>query len=211
MDVHPPHGPIHTVKDFLLHLLTITIGLLIALGLEGTVEWVHHRHLAKEARADIQQEIRDNQQHVVEYIAELSGELKVLKLERDRVDDLLHGRPVKPVGDLNFHDLILQESAWNVALSSGVVTFMGHDEVKRYEKAYTVQREIRSFMMTHIDDRLAVWLFLQRVDSGEKLSSAELESGKRILERIILLDQSYTASGHYLSENVYPPALAQTK
>ena len=35
LDVHPPHEKMHGFKDFLLHLLTITIGLLIALGLEG--------------------------------------------------------------------------------------------------------------------------------------------------------------------------------
>lgn len=31
-DVHPPEQGIHTLKDFSLHLLTITVGLLIALG-----------------------------------------------------------------------------------------------------------------------------------------------------------------------------------
>jgi hypothetical protein len=39
LDVHSPHEPIIGWKDFLLHLFTITIGLLIALSLEGTVEW----------------------------------------------------------------------------------------------------------------------------------------------------------------------------
>jgi len=38
MDVHPVHGSIHSVRDFFRHLLTITIGILIALGLEGIVE-----------------------------------------------------------------------------------------------------------------------------------------------------------------------------
>jgi hypothetical protein len=34
MEIHPPHA-IHSAKDFLLQLLTITIGILIALALEG--------------------------------------------------------------------------------------------------------------------------------------------------------------------------------
>ena len=38
LDVHPPHEKMHGFKDFLLHLFTITIGLLIALGLEGYAE-----------------------------------------------------------------------------------------------------------------------------------------------------------------------------
>jgi len=39
MDVHPPHGAIHGWRDFFVHLIVITLGLLIALGLEGIVEW----------------------------------------------------------------------------------------------------------------------------------------------------------------------------
>jgi hypothetical protein len=44
LDVHLPHEPIHGTRDFFLHLFTITIGLLIAIGLEAMVEAVHHRH-----------------------------------------------------------------------------------------------------------------------------------------------------------------------
>jgi hypothetical protein len=43
-DVHAPHQTIHTWKDFLIHIAAITIGLLLAVGLEQTVEYVHHRH-----------------------------------------------------------------------------------------------------------------------------------------------------------------------
>jgi hypothetical protein len=39
LDVHAPHQSAHTLKDFLIHIAAITIGLLIALGLEATVEW----------------------------------------------------------------------------------------------------------------------------------------------------------------------------
>jgi hypothetical protein len=33
LDVHEPEHPIHGVPDFLLHLCTIAVGLLIAFGL----------------------------------------------------------------------------------------------------------------------------------------------------------------------------------
>ncbi len=44
LDVHAPHRTVHTWKDFIIHIATITIGLLIAIGLEKTVELFHHRH-----------------------------------------------------------------------------------------------------------------------------------------------------------------------
>ena len=39
MEVHAPHSPVRSIKDFMVHLLAITIGLLIAPGLwlEGAI------------------------------------------------------------------------------------------------------------------------------------------------------------------------------
>jgi hypothetical protein len=50
LDVHPPHAPTHTWRDFLLHIATIVIGLLIAIGLEQSVEYLHHRRQLAETR-----------------------------------------------------------------------------------------------------------------------------------------------------------------
>jgi hypothetical protein len=62
LDIDAPHEPIRTWKDFFLHLTTITIGLLIALMLEASVEWIHHRHLVHEARTNIREELGENTQ-----------------------------------------------------------------------------------------------------------------------------------------------------
>ena len=40
LDVHTPHEPIHTRKGFFIHIATICVGLLIAVGLEQSVEAV---------------------------------------------------------------------------------------------------------------------------------------------------------------------------
>ncbi|MBW4040411.1 MAG: hypothetical protein HIU91_16445, partial [Acidobacteria bacterium] len=44
LDVHPPHQAAHTRKDFFIHIATICVGLLIAIGLEQSVEWLHRKH-----------------------------------------------------------------------------------------------------------------------------------------------------------------------
>ena len=44
LDFHPPHHAANSWRDFFVHIATIVIGLLIAVGLEQTVEWVHPRH-----------------------------------------------------------------------------------------------------------------------------------------------------------------------
>ncbi len=54
LEVHPPHEPIHSWNGFLIHIAAIAIGLLLALGLEQTVEAVHHAR----QRAEIEDQIR---------------------------------------------------------------------------------------------------------------------------------------------------------
>ncbi len=60
MHVHAPHHPIGGWKDFLIHLLTISIGLLIAVGIEGCVELHREHKLVREARETMREEIQHN-------------------------------------------------------------------------------------------------------------------------------------------------------
>jgi hypothetical protein len=48
LDVHPPEHAAHTWRDFFIHIATIVLGLLIAIGLEQSVEWLHERHVRHE-------------------------------------------------------------------------------------------------------------------------------------------------------------------
>jgi hypothetical protein len=57
LDVHPPHHPTHTWKDFFIHIATIVIGLIIAVGLEQSVEALHRRHERTELRASLRREL----------------------------------------------------------------------------------------------------------------------------------------------------------
>jgi hypothetical protein len=60
LGVHAPHKPLHGVGEILVHLLTITLGLLIATQIDSCMEWRSHVHLAAEARASLRVEIENN-------------------------------------------------------------------------------------------------------------------------------------------------------
>jgi tetratricopeptide (TPR) repeat protein len=60
MDVHPPQHAITTWRDFFIHIATIVVGLLIAIGLEQTVEWLHHVHQIREIRHTLSDELTAN-------------------------------------------------------------------------------------------------------------------------------------------------------
>ena len=60
MEVHPPEHPIHTWRDFFIHIATIVVGLLIAIGLEQTVEAVHRHGELRETRESLRNELEEN-------------------------------------------------------------------------------------------------------------------------------------------------------
>jgi hypothetical protein len=61
LDVHAPHATIRTWKDFLIHISTITIGLLIAIALEQSVVSLHHIHQRHQLQHDLLGEAKRNQ------------------------------------------------------------------------------------------------------------------------------------------------------
>jgi len=62
LDVHPPHEAAHTWKDFFIHIATIVVGLIIAVGLEQTVEYFHHRHQLHRLEESLNEEFERNLQ-----------------------------------------------------------------------------------------------------------------------------------------------------
>jgi hypothetical protein len=59
IDIHVPQAT-HTWKDFWIHLGTITLGLLIAISLEQSVEWMHHLRQRHQLEADLREEGIEN-------------------------------------------------------------------------------------------------------------------------------------------------------
>ena len=82
LDVHPPHSPTHTWKDFFLHIATICVGLLIAVGLEQTVEVVHHNHQRHQLEEDLRTEAEANQQVIARDLHMLDLEDWFVQAER---------------------------------------------------------------------------------------------------------------------------------
>src|SRR5271170_7037336 len=60
-------------KDFLLHLLTISSGLLIAVGIEGCVELHPEHKLVREARETMREEIQYNSNEMKGPVVKVRG------------------------------------------------------------------------------------------------------------------------------------------
>jgi len=144
LDVHPPHHPILTWQEFLVHLGTITIGLLIALSLEGWVEWMHHRHLVHEAEASLHEEIAHNSGNLQAAITELRKEEGDLKHDVVVLKHVIrdHKMPDHEHMEIGFHIQGFDDVSWKTAQETGALAFMPYDRAKAYAQIYATQQEL---------------------------------------------------------------------
>jgi hypothetical protein len=141
IDIHPPEQAAHSWRDIFIHLATITVGLFIALSLEGCVEWQHHRHLVREARENIRTEMQENQKELHDALGQIHKEQAQVKADIEalktlRKDINAHGLSVT----LSFGNSALQDASWNTARETGALAYMSYPEVKDYAEVYRLQQ-----------------------------------------------------------------------
>ena len=146
MEIHPPEKPIHTFKDFLVQLMTITAGILIALSLEGALEWSHHRTLVSEAKENLRHEILDNKREIDKVLAGIPA----LKTNEEAALQLIEGllaHRARGIHKLDFsYGLGLPSAtAWSTAQAAGAVVYMPYKDVQKYATIYDLQRQFGSF------------------------------------------------------------------
>ncbi|NYF91306.1 hypothetical protein RBB79_16915 [Tunturiibacter empetritectus] len=152
LDVHPPHQAAHSWKDFFIHIATIVIGLLIAIGLEQTVEYFHHRHLLHQAEDNLHSEIQDNRQT-------LAADEKQLAETEHRMEDNLkiladlkaHRVPTEKFG-LQWEWNGLQSAAWDTARNTGAIALMSYETAEDYSVIYSQQSLVNDQAWVYIRD-----------------------------------------------------------
>jgi len=144
IDVHPPHKTIGNTSEFFLHLFTITIGLLIAVGIEGCVGRYEHHELAAEARQTMTSEIRKNSKQVGEALAEIeqeqkknADELADVQKVQSNPNEASNGDPSINIG---YNFVGLEETAWKTAQATGALAFMPYEEAERYSDIYGAEQ-----------------------------------------------------------------------
>jgi len=143
MDIHAPNGPISSWREVFTHLGIVTVGILIALSLEGCVEWKHHRDLAKEAHENLTAEIRDNRTELENSIRQLPGTEKQVRAIIDHIDAVDTEKKKSDSIELrySFDDAHLANASWTTAQTTGALSFMKYDDVKKFSAVYDLQRE----------------------------------------------------------------------
>ena len=170
LDVHAPSEPIHGVKDFLLHLLTITVGLLIAVGIEGCVELHREHKLVKEARSTLREEIQANSSSMNDAVGTLDKNNTAMANNIDALTKVLRNPKDKDAQNANvsadFSMISLKDTAWKTAQETGALTYMPYAQAQRYSEVYNMQRAFLDQQDKILEDEARFIGVMRRTDFG---------------------------------------------
>ena len=131
LDVHPAHHAAHSWRDFFIHIATIVLGLLIAIGLEQTVEHFHHQQQLRELRqglfADASLYLHDvdelrlvNRQEIEDMNSRIQ-QLQVALSHHQQLGPPVY-RPTPPTNTIRLGN-------FSAAKASGLVQLLNEDEI----------------------------------------------------------------------------------
>ena len=186
LDVHAPHQTVHTWKDFWVHLATISIGLLIAIGLEQSVEAFHRLHERHRLEQDLQLEAKKNL--ILMDIDYQSFDLTrpwLIQL-RTKAEEMRES-----TGKLKFVYPLAPKTKglwwpdapyWNTAKESAEVGLLPRDEAGMYDLVYTEQGAMKEKFYEYVKTIDAIRRFESRF-ANLSIDSAAPDSGKVVSEQ----------------------------
>ena len=180
MEIHEPHHPLRSLKEFLAHILVVTIGILIALSLDGVRESVRERRLVREARENFRLDVQENRTHLAAEMENLRDTQQAIiaalaQYETTEGSSAPLQKPIKP----GFY--FYRATSWDTALSTGALSHMNSVEVIRYAdmheavKAYT---EISK-------QALEIFLNFEALQNVKILSPDQRQRREELLQRML--------------------------
>lgn len=204
LEVHAPHRATHTAKDFLLHIAAISIGLLLALGLESTAEWLHHRHQGRQALEVLRREVERNRLVLAADIesadaAEGHHRAALAVVHRVRAGQ---ARPDDQVIFIRRYSP-LNSSAWKVVHDTGAAAYIPYEVLAPYGDTYEAQATINETAQTMYAELLKATSVLnsEQVDENRaeedrlqrSAEAADIEPHDRSTATALAADQKLAA------------------
>ena len=211
LDVHPAHHAASTWRDFFIHIATIVLGLLIAIGLEQTVEYFHHRHQVAETREALHRELEQNQKTMASSVAEFQRLTSVVQANL-AVFHYLESHPGAPQSSLpakvNWHSNggPFGASVWTTAQQGAVLGLMPPEEVRYQTRLYrileTCSNSFAAYRVANTDARA----YTVDTASVSDLSPAQIQEQIRLTR--IVLNRLYRFGGDLRNLAVLYPQFA---
>lgn len=161
-DVHLPQST-HSWKDFWIHLGTITVGLLIAIGLEQGAEKLHHLEQGRQLMVDLQREAQLNRARITYNESVLDKEMVwLLKLRRD-VSTLQEGAvkgsfvypqqlEIYPTNPNRSQARLPAVTVWETAKESNLIELLQPERARHYNEVYR-EADLATNVLTALTDK----------------------------------------------------------
>jgi len=208
--VHAPHGEAGGWRGFVTHIAVVVIGLLLALGLEQSVEAIHHEFQRAKLEAQMRETFRSDLRRAESDIRVLNRSRAYLIDLRNAVNSRIAGDPAQgpDASDPrnNTYAPPLNLGSYEASKSNGSVSLLDLNRVRLYDRIefqqglmlrsfhqfYDTLGELRAFAdrFSHKDEYITGKLAQPDI---ARLSSAQLIEYQVLLAKMIQFNRQYAS------------------
>jgi len=156
------------LRHFLLQLLPVTAGILIALLIDGLVELQRERALVSAARSAIAAEISANASDLNAKLAALTTMQDDLARVSQLVDDILNsGRTAIDEFGYDMPRANLDRASWESAERTGALGYMDYEDVRKYSGLYALQDRVQESQRDVLARLPVLGIIVHAMSSGD--------------------------------------------
>jgi hypothetical protein len=199
MDIHPPEHPIRSLRDFLVQIFTVTVGIIIALGLEGLVTWRSDVALARAARADFTAELTANVEKISNQLPGMKSDMSWMTATISWGEAKLKHQTNKPepASPDGRSFVVMANAAWDTALATQAIHHLRFTEARSLATAYTGQKVMNDMTLRAEDQWIGLAAFSGDAqslsDADERAGLAALRIAATYTQSLINLEQRVMA------------------
>lgn len=192
MDIHAPEHPIHTWREFGIHIAVVTVGILIAIGLEGVRESFVTHHLLRETREGFKGETALALDYMSRELPSVAAGSQNLHALVEQMPALAKSHPEQVVAVLKSvqnPNYFFSANAWQAALSTGALAHMSPTEASTYAWASQSTKTYTEWQGKALDAQMRTDAFWQ---SHPHPTAAEIAQGDELI-RLFAADEETLA------------------
>lgn len=191
MELHVPHGSIRSIRDFLIHIGIVTVGVIIALALSQLVEIYHRSRMAAETMEGFRREIsfaETQVEQVMDAIPAWRNQIETDIAQLSAMPDKNAG--VAPLKYPETAFQLIRKASWETAIATQVLGALPPEKVKGYELAY---EELKTFVE---EERAGVGYWYDLHSYGENATTLSTADRQALIKEL----RRYDAFARFLQE-----------
>jgi type II secretory pathway pseudopilin PulG len=198
LDVHPPHAPTHTWRDFFIHIATIIVGLLIAIGLEQSVEAIHRAHERRVLQTALTHESEQILHDTTNVESGETAQMQYLRLYESQISDAArdhHPLPSPPPNPASVGWDVPDDPIYASAKSSGKLDLLSDEDVVAYGEQATLIDSVKDHYDLYDKARTALDTAFRRIRFAKPAGSSQFdhatpEDMKDLYDKVVDLEQT---------------------